>query len=133
MLNLTSLQVGKIFFNECFVVLMSQERMMKVFTQLKLAESVHSYRLWVNQFILYFQKNSKDTLQSVINEHARLAFLEKFSTILSIFHVINTKFHHARLFIYLVNKQLGWHFFSSILFYSGLLVYQGLQSTNVCF
>ena len=50
MLNLTSLQVGKIFFNECFVVLMSQERMMKVFTQLKLAESVHSYRLWVNQF-----------------------------------------------------------------------------------
>ena len=32
------------------------------------------------------------TLKFLINEHARLAFLEKNSTILSIFHVINMKY-----------------------------------------
>ena len=47
-----------------------------------------------------------DTLKS-LNEHARLAFLEFFSTILSFFHVINEKFHLTRLLIYLVNKQTG--------------------------
>ena len=51
------------------------------------------------------------TQKSLINEQARLAFLEKNSTILSIFHVINIKFHHSRLLIYLVDKQTGWHFF----------------------
>ena len=45
------------------------------------------------------------------------------------FHVINEKFPPARLLIYLVNKQAGWHFFPSLLVYSGLLFYQGLQST----
>ena len=40
-------------------------------------------------------------------------------------------FHSARLLIYLVNKQAGQHFFPSLLVYSGLLVYQGLQSMSI--
>ena len=58
------------------------------------------------------------TQKSLINEQARLAFLEKNSTILSIFHVINIKYHHTPLLIYLVNKQAGRHFFlHTILFW----------------
>ena len=53
----------------------------------------------------------QSTIKSLINEHTRLAFLEFFATILSIFYVINKKFHHTRLLIYLVNKRAGWHFF----------------------
>ena len=63
------------------------------------------------------------TLKSLIEEHARLDFSDFLSTLLAIFHVINKKFHPARLLIYLVNKQAGWHFFPSLLVYSGLLFY----------
>ena len=63
------------------------------------------------------------TLKFLIEEHARLAFLDFLSLLLAIFHVINEKFPPARLLIYLVNKQAGWHFFPSLLVYSGLLVY----------
>ena len=62
-------------------------------------------------------------LKSLIEEHARLDFSDFLSTLLAIFHVINEKFHSARLLIYLVNKQAGWHFFTTLLIYSGLLVY----------
>ena len=68
------------------------------------------------------------TLKSLINEHARLAFLEKISTILSIFHVINIKFHHTRLLIYLVNKQAGWCFFPP---YSFILVCSFIRNFRV--
>ena len=34
-------------------------------------------------------------------------------------------------FIYLVNKQAGWHFFPTLLVYSGLLIYWALQSTDL--
>ena len=44
------------------------------------------------------------TLKSLIEEHARLDFSDFLSTLLAIFHVINEKFHPARLLIYLVNK-----------------------------
>ena len=72
--------------------------------------------------------NSRDmvilpTLKSLIEEHARLDFSDFLSTLLAIFHVINEKFHPARLLIYLVNKQAGCHFFPSLLVYSGLLFY----------
>ena len=63
------------------------------------------------------------TLKSLIEEHARLNFSDFHSTLLAIFHVVNEKFHPARLLIYLVNKQAGWHFFPTLLVYSGLLVY----------
>ena len=42
------------------------------------------------------------TLKSQIEEHVRL---------IAIFYVINQKFHAARLLIYIVNKQAGWHIF----------------------
>ena len=71
------------------------------------------------------------TLKSLIEEHARLDFSDFLSTLLAIFHVINEKFHPARLLIYLVNKLAGWQFFPSLLVYSGLLVYLGLQSRKV--
>ena len=70
------------------------------------------------------------TLKSLIEEHARLYFSVFPSTLLAIFHVINEKFPPARLLIYLVNKQAGWHFFPSLLVYSGLLFYEGLQSSK---
>ena len=63
------------------------------------------------------------TLKSLIEKHARLDFSDFLSTLLAIFHVINEKFHPARLLIYLVNKQAGWHFFPTLLVYSGLLFY----------
>ena len=63
------------------------------------------------------------TLKSLIEEHACLNFSDFHSALLAIFHVINKKFHPARLLIYLVNKQAGWHFFPTLLVYSGLLVY----------
>ena len=47
------------------------------------------------------------TLKSLIEEHARLDFSDFLSTLLAIFHVINEKFHPARLLIYLVKKQAG--------------------------
>ena len=77
---------------------------------------------------VYFQKiqsrKSKIlTLKSLIEEHARLDFSDFLSTLLAIFHVINKKFPPARLLIYLVNKQAGWHFIPSVLVYSGLLFY----------
>ena len=68
------------------------------------------------------------TLKSLINEHARLAFLEFFSTILSFFHVINEKFHLTRLLIYLVNKQAGRHFFTP---YSFILVCSFIRDFRV--
>ena len=49
------------------------------------------------------------TQKSLINEQARLAFLEKISTILLIFHVINIKFHHTRLLIYYINEYRFSH------------------------
>jgi hypothetical protein len=63
------------------------------------------------------------TLKSLIEEHARLDFSDFLSALLAIFHVINEKFPPASLSIYLVNKQAGWHFFPSLLAYSGLLFY----------
>ena len=45
------------------------------------------------------------TLKSLIEEHARLDFSDFLSTLFAIFHVINEKFHHTRLLIYLVKKQ----------------------------
>ena len=47
------------------------------------------------------------TLKSLIEEHSRLDFSDFLSTLLTIFHVINEKFHPARVFIYLVNKPAG--------------------------
>ena len=47
------------------------------------------------------------TLKSLINEHARLDFSDFLSTLFAIFHVINKKFHPARLLIYLVKKEAG--------------------------
>ena len=59
------------------------------------------------------EKKDQATLKSLIEEHARLDFSDFLSTLLPIFHVINKKFHPARLLIYLVDTQL--------LIYSGLL------------
>ena len=73
-------------------------------------------------FTLLFFMNMT-TLKSLIEEHARLDFSDFLSTLLTIFNVINEKFHSARLLIYLVNKQAGWHFFPTLLVYYGLLVY----------
>ena len=55
--------------------------------------------------------HSLHTLKSLIEEHARLDFSNFISTLLAIFHVINKKFHPARLLIYSINKQAGWPFF----------------------
>ena len=63
------------------------------------------------------------TLKSLIEEHACLDFSDFLSTLLAIFYVVNEKFPPACLLIYLVNKQAGWHFFPSLLVYSGLLFY----------
>ena len=67
--------------------------------------------------LLRIQKTFKriygSTLKSLIEEYARLDFSDFLSTLLAIFHVINEKFPPARLLIYLVNKQAGWHFFSN--------------------
>ena len=68
------------------------------------------------------------TLKSLINQHACLAFLEFFSTILSFFHVINGKFHLTRSLIYLVNKQAGRHFFTP---YSFILVCSFIRELRV--
>ena len=52
------------------------------------------------------------TQNSLINEHARLAFLEFFATLIPLFfYVIYKKCHRTRLLIYFVNKRVGWHFF----------------------
>ena len=76
---------------------------------------------------LFFQiTNSQQpspTLKCLIEEHACLNFSDFHSTLLSIFHAVNEKFHPASLFIYLVNKQAGWHLFPALLVYSGLLFY----------
>ena len=74
--------------------------------------------------------NSPDfnTLKFLIEEYTRLDFSDFLSTLLAIFHVINKKFQPARLLTYLVKKQAGWNFFPTLLVYSGLLFYQGLQS-----
>ena len=45
-----------------------------------------------------------NSLKSLIEEHARLNSSDFLSTLLAISHVINEKFHPARLLIYLVNK-----------------------------
>ena len=63
------------------------------------------------------------TLKSLIEEHARLDFSDFLSTLLAIFHVINKKFHPARLLTYLVKKQAGWNIFPTLLVYSDLLFY----------
>ena len=63
------------------------------------------------------------TLKSLIEEHARLDFSNFLSTLFAIFHVINKKFHSARLLIYLVYKQAVLRFLPSLLVYSGLLFY----------
>jgi hypothetical protein len=47
------------------------------------------------------------TLKFLREEHVRLNFSDFLSTLLAIFHVLNQKFHPARLLIYLVNKQAG--------------------------
>ena len=56
------------------------------------------------------------TLESLIEEHARLEFSDFHSTLFAIFHVINEKFHPARLLIHLVKKQAGGFFFQPCLF-----------------
>ena len=57
------------------------------------------------------------TLKSLIEEHARLDFSDFLSTLLlAIFHVINKKFHPARLWTYLVKKQAGGIFSKPCLF-----------------
>ena len=68
------------------------------------------------------------TLKSLV--HARLDFSDFLSTLFAIFpparlliYLVKKKFHPARLSIYLVIKQAGWHFFPSLLVYSGLLLY----------
>ena len=63
------------------------------------------------------------TLKSLIEEHACLYFSDFLSTLLAIFHVINKKFHPARLLTCLVKKQAGWNFFATLHVYSGLLFY----------
>ena len=62
------------------------------------------------QFFWYF---GLPTLKSLIEEHARLDFSDFISTLFVIFHVINEKFHPARLSIYLVKKQAEGFFFSN--------------------
>ena len=69
-----------------------------------------------NFFCMYIR-----TLKSPIEEHARLDFSDFLSNLLAIFHVINKKFHPARLSTYLVKKQAEWNFFLTLLVYSGLL------------
>ena len=88
--------------------------------QLKQDNKKLNFRLCI-QVIL--QGRALCTLKSLIEEHACLDFSNFLSTLLAIFYVINEKFHPARLLIYLVNKQAGWHFFPSLLVYSGLLFY----------
>ena len=57
----------------------------------------------------------QNTLKSLINEHAQLAFLKTFTTILSIFQVTNEKnLHYTRNFSF--NKS------SLLTHFSGLLV-----------
>ena len=74
-------------------------------------------------YFLSFNSLYLSTLKSLIEEHARLDFSDFLSTLLAIFHVINVKFPPARLLIYLVNKQAGWHFFQACsLFRSALLL-----------
>ena len=46
-------------------------------------------------------------MKSLKEERARLDFSDFLSTLFSIFHVINEKFHPARLLIYLSNKKAG--------------------------
>ena len=74
-------------------------------------------------FLLESSFNCLFTLKSLIEEHARLDFSDFLSTLLTIFHIINKKFHPARLLTYLVKKQAGWNFFPTLLVYSGLLFY----------
>ena len=62
------------------------------------------------------------TLKSLIEEHACLDFSDLLSTLLTIFHGINKKFHPARLLTYLLKKKAGWNFFLTLLVYSGQLV-----------
>ena len=59
------------------------------------------------------------TLKSLIEEHASLDFSDFLSTLLAIFHVINEKFHPARLFTYLENKQAGGILFKPCSFILG--------------
>ena len=72
------------------------------------------YQFMIQLLILETYRLKLRTLKSQIEEHVRL---------IAIFYVINQKFHSARLLIYLVNKQAGWHFLPSLLIYSGLLFY----------
>ena len=83
-----------------------------------LMEAFHLERLLKFQFTAFegVFPRGLSTLKSLIEEHAPLDFSDFLSTLLAIFHVINEKFHPARLLIYLVNKQAGWHFFPSLLF-----------------
>ena len=62
------------------------------------------------------------TLKSLIEEHAPLDFSDFLFTLLAIFHVINKKFHPARLLIYLVNKQAVWHSNPACLFRTARLL-----------
>ena len=64
------------------------------------------------------------TLKSLIEEHVRLDFSDFFFHPAHNFYVANKKFHPAGLFIYLVNKQAGQHFFSNLphLFQSARLI-----------
>ena len=64
------------------------------------------------------------TLKSLIEEYARLDFSDFLSTLLAIFHVINTKFHPARLLTYFSKKASRVEFFPNParLFRSALLL-----------
>ena len=80
-------------------------------------KSVGTTKLKRNQFLkkgaklaihtMFTLEKQNPTLKSPIEEHARLDFSDFLSTLFAIFHVINEKFHPARLLIYLVKKQAG--------------------------
>ena len=55
------------------------------------------------------QAQKEHTLNSLINEYARLAFWKNKSTILSIFHATNEKnFHHSFNF-HVINEKISLH------------------------
>ena len=54
----------------------------------------------------FFYQNLWKLVYSEVPNKSPLKFFR-----FSFHHVVNEKFHSARLLIYLVNKQAGWHFF----------------------
>ena len=54
---------------------------------------------------------------------SKTAHIDFSNFFLTIFHIVNEKFHPAPLMIYLLIKQAGGHFFLTLLIDSGLLIY----------